>query len=218
MPVVLGIDPGLTRCGFGVVESLPGRRVRLVEVGVIRSSPERDVTERVQRIAGDIRRLVTRHRPDGIAVERVFAQHNVASVMGVAHIIGATMLIAGDAGVPLAMHTPSEVKAAVTGSGTARKPQVQHMVARLLGVDEVGGPPDAADALAVAICECLRPTGERLLDGRAAASETPAQRAWREARTGVRGPGSHRGDAGGARAQGAGRDAVGRDDERRWRR
>lgn len=178
MATVLGIDPGLTRCGFGVVRVRSGREVELGEVGVIRSMPKLDVSVRVHRIAADIRTVIARHRPDVITIERVFAQQNLPSVMGVAHIIGAVMWLAGESGIPVTMHTPTEVKAAVTGSGTADKPQVQFMVARLLKLQEVGGPPDAADALAVALCEAFRPSASTS----DAAPETPAQRAWREAR------------------------------------
>ncbi|MCD7102026.1 crossover junction endodeoxyribonuclease RuvC [Pseudoclavibacter sp. 13-3] len=178
MSVILGVDPGLTRCGFGIVESHPGRRVSLVDVGVIRSDPGIDIAVRVHRISHEIDRLMRRHRPQAVSVERVFAQQNLPSVMGVAHIIGAVMHLAGEAGIPLVLHTPSEVKAAVTGSGRADKPQVQQMVARLLGIDHVDGPPDAADALAVAICESFKPTASDARDA-SPAGETAAQRQWR---------------------------------------
>ncbi|KAB1658213.1 crossover junction endodeoxyribonuclease RuvC [Pseudoclavibacter sp. CFCC 11306] len=178
MSVILGIDPGLTRCGFGVVESHPGRRVALVDVGVIRSDPAADIAVRVHRISHEVERLIRRHRPRAVSVERVFAQQNLPSVMGVAHIIGAVMHLAGEADIPLVLHTPSEVKAAVTGSGRADKSQVQHMVARLLGIDHVDGPPDAADALAVAICESFKPTASDT-KAVAPAGETAAQRQWR---------------------------------------
>ncbi|WP_036960236.1 crossover junction endodeoxyribonuclease RuvC [Pseudoclavibacter soli] len=181
MSVILGIDPGLTRCGFGVVQATTRRRLSLVEVGVIRSSPQEEISRRVHRIAAELRTIIERHQPGVITVERVFAQQNLPSVMGVAHIIGAAMLLAGDYGIPLTMHTPTEVKAAVTGSGRADKPQVQHMVARLLSIDEVGGPPDAADALAVAVCEAFKPSAQ-VSAARPGVAETPAQRAWRQAR------------------------------------
>ncbi|WP_282943862.1 crossover junction endodeoxyribonuclease RuvC [Cellulomonas endometrii] len=175
---VLGVDPGLTRCGLGVVDGLPGRRVRMVAVGVAQTRPDEDIDQRLLGIAGQIDLWLEEHAPDALAVERVFAQHNVRTVMGTAQVAGIAMLAAARRRIPVAMHTPSEVKAAVTGNGRADKPQVQTMVARLLQLDELPRPADAADALALAICHLWRPAGAVGAPQRAPGSMTAAQRAW----------------------------------------
>lgn len=181
---VLGVDPGLTRCGIGVVDSLSARRVQLVSVGVLTSSPDTSLDLRLHKIAVGIDDWLDEHVPDVLAVERVFAQQNVSTVMGTAQVSGIAMLAAARRDIPVALHTPSEVKAAVTGSGRADKAQVQHMVARILGVVKVPGPADAADALALAICHLWRPGGA--LQGGERHEITPAQRAWAAAETAAR--------------------------------
>ena len=181
---VLGVDPGLTRCGIGVVDSLPGRRAALVAVGVARSDPGASVDLRLRAIADQLDEWLDVHLPDVLAVERVFAQHNVSTVMGTAQAAGLAMVAAARRGIPVAMHTPSEVKAAVTGSGRADKAQVQHMVARILNLSELPRPADAADALALAICHLWRPSGA--LQGGETLAHTPAQRAWAAAETAAR--------------------------------
>ncbi|ONI74295.1 crossover junction endodeoxyribonuclease RuvC [Kribbella sp. ALI-6-A] len=153
---VLGVDPGLTRCGLGVVEGAPGRPPTLVAVGVIRTPTDLDVAQRLVRIEAGIEQWITEHRPDAVAVERVFAQHNVRTVMGTAQASGVAMVVAARRGLPVALHTPSEVKAAVTGSGRADKDQVTTMVTRILQLPERPTPADAADALALAICHVWR--------------------------------------------------------------
>ncbi|MCW2810358.1 MAG: ruvC [Friedmanniella sp.] len=153
---VLGIDPGLTRCGFGVVDGVPGRPPRLLGVDVVRTPAELDVARRLVGIEAAVEEWVTTYRPESVAIERVFAQHNVATVMGTAQAAGVAMLVAARRGIPVTLHTPSEVKAAITGSGRAAKPQVGLMVARILGLDAVPKPADAADALALAICHVWR--------------------------------------------------------------
>jgi len=173
------VDPGLTRCGVGVVDSLPGRRVSLVSVGVERSPADASVDDRLLRIADGLDRWLDEHVPDVLAVERVFAQHNVSTVMGTAQVAGLAMVAAARRGIPVAMHTPSEVKAAITGNGRAGKQQVQTMVARILALDALPRPADAADALALAICHAWRPAG--LLDKAERLPHTPAQRAWAQA-------------------------------------
>lgn len=175
---VLGIDPGLTRCGVGVVDVARDRSATLVHVGVIRSDPSEPIERRLATIAAGIRAVIDEHDPSVVAVERVFSQHNRQSVMGTAQASGIALLIAGERGLRATTHTPTEVKAAVTGYGAADKKQVQTMVARILRLDEVPGPPDAADALALALCHAWRggaagaPTSGTL---------TPAQRAWADA-------------------------------------
>ncbi|GGD78180.1 crossover junction endodeoxyribonuclease RuvC [Microbacterium murale] len=175
---VLGIDPGLTRCGVGIVDVDRSRRGTLVHVGVIRTPPEMPIGDRLAAIATGIRAVLEQHRPDAVAVERVFAQHNSHTVMATAQASGVALLLAAEAGLPAATHTPSEVKAAVTGYGSADKKQVQAMIARILRLDAPPQPADAADALAIALCHAWRRDGAT-----AGASEslTPAQRAWADA-------------------------------------
>lgn len=153
---VLGVDPGLTRCGLGIVDGTPGKPPALVAVGVIRTPADLDVARRLVRIEAELEEWITEHRPDAVAVERVFAQHNVRTVMGTAQASGVAMVVAARRGLPVALHTPSEVKAAVTGSGRAGKEQVTTMVTRILKLTERPTPADAADALALAICQIWR--------------------------------------------------------------
>ncbi len=175
---VLGIDPGLTRCGLGVVDVSPNRTASLVHVGVARSAPTDPIEKRLAAIAAGIRDVLVTHQPHVVAVERVFAQNNLHSVMGTAQASGIALLLAAEHGLTAATHTPSEVKAAITGYGSADKLQVQTMVARVLRLDALPQPADAADALAIALCHAWR-------GGAVAASAddalTPAQKAWRDA-------------------------------------
>lgn len=153
---VLGVDPGLTRCGLGVVDGVPGRPPGLVAVGVIRTDPAGDVAARLLAVEAEVERWLTEYRPDAVAVERVFSQHNVRTVMGTAQAGAVAIVCAARRGLPVALHTPSEVKAAVTGSGRAGKDQVTTMVMRLLRMPDRPRPADAADALALAICHLWR--------------------------------------------------------------
>lgn len=153
---VLGIDPGLTRCGLGVVDSLPGRRSEFVSAGVIRTPSTQDHAHRLLAIERGIEEWVGRFAPDAIAVERVFSQHNLQTVTGTAQAAGIAMLIAARHDLPVALHTPTEVKAAITGSGRADKAQVGTMVARVLHLAAAPEPADAADAVALAVCHLWR--------------------------------------------------------------
>ena len=153
---VLGIDPGLTRCGVGVVEGSIGKKLSLVEVGVVRTGAELPIEQRLCLIETGLEHWIEAMQPDAVAVERVFSQHNVKTVMGTAQASGIALLVAARRGIPVALHTPSEVKAAVTGSGRADKAQVGAMVTRLLRLTEAPKPADAADALALAICHIWR--------------------------------------------------------------
>ncbi len=153
---VLGVDPGLTRCGLGVVDGSIGRPLSMVAVGVVRTPADEDIAHRLVQIEAGIEDWIDEHRPDAVAVERVFSQHNVRTVMGTAQASGIALLVAARRGIPVALHTPSEVKAAVTGSGRADKAQVGAMVTRLLRLDAAPKPADAADALALAICHVWR--------------------------------------------------------------
>lgn len=153
---VMGVDPGLTRCGIGAVEGRPGAPLALVAVGVVRTDPDDDLGTRLVGIEAGIEQWLEEIQPDAVAVERVFSQHNVRTVMGTAQAAGVAVLCAARRGLPVALHTPSEVKAAITGSGTADKKQIGTMVTRLLRLSEMPKPADAADALALAICHVWR--------------------------------------------------------------
>jgi crossover junction endodeoxyribonuclease RuvC len=153
---VLGVDPGLTRCGVGVVDGAPGRTLTLVHVDVIHTPADAEVGDRLLVQADAIADAIVTYRPDVVAVERVFSQHNVRTAMGTAQVAGLAIVAATRAGIPVALHTPTEVKAAVTGSGTADKAQVAAMVTRLLKLTAMPRPADAADALALAICQVWR--------------------------------------------------------------
>lgn len=153
---VLGIDPGLTRCGIGAVGVGAGRTLRLVDVGVLTSSPTDPLEARLLAILTGIEQWLDRLQPDAVAVERVFAQANVSTVTGTAQVAGLAMVAAHRRGIAVASHTPSEIKAAVTGSGRAGKQQVATMVTRVLGLPATPRPADASDALALAICHAWR--------------------------------------------------------------
>lgn len=182
---ILGVDPGLTRCGLGVIETLPGRKVRLVAVDVVRTHADMEPELRLLLMAEAFEDWIARHEPEAVAVERVFAQHNVRTVTGTAQVAGLAMVAATRAGVPVALHTPSEVKAAVTGSGRAEKAQVQEMVRRILGLAERPSPADAADALAIAVTHGWRGAGAVVpFNPAARGGQTAAQRAWAEAAAG----------------------------------
>ncbi len=153
---VLGVDPGLTRCGVGVVEGIPGRVCTLIAYYVVYTDPADDLPTRLLHLDRSLADLMAEHRPQSVAVERVFSQHNVRTVMGTAQAGAVAVLGAARAGLPVQMYTPSEVKAAVTGSGQADKAQVTAMVTRLLRLTAPPRPADAADALALAICHVWR--------------------------------------------------------------
>jgi crossover junction endodeoxyribonuclease RuvC len=153
---VLGVDPGLTRCGLGVVDGVPGRQPLLVAVDVVHTPSDLDVARRLVVIEETIETWIARYRPTAVAIERVFAQHNVQTVMGTAQVAGVAMLVAARHAIPVSLHTPSEVKASITGSGRASKEQVGAMVTKILKLEDVPQPPDAADALALAICHVWR--------------------------------------------------------------
>ncbi len=167
---VLGIDPGLTRCGVGVVDGEVGRPLTLVEVGVIRTASSLAVPERLVAIERGIEAWLDAHRPDAVAVERVFARSDVSTIMGTAQASGIAMCAAARRGLPVVLHTPSEVKAAVSGNGRADKAQVGLMVTRILRLDAAPKPADAADALALAITHIWRGGAQARLDAALAAA------------------------------------------------
>jgi len=171
---VLGVDPGLTRCGLGVVDGVAGRPPVLVSAGVVRTPAAADIAARLLALEEDIDRWLAEHQPDAVAVERVFSQHNVRTVMGTAQAGAVAIVCAARRGLPVGMHTPSEVKAAVTGSGRAGKDQVTAMVMRLLRMDDPPRPADTADALALAICHLWRGGLQRRLAATAGTGGTGA--------------------------------------------
>ncbi|GAA2090765.1 MULTISPECIES: crossover junction endodeoxyribonuclease RuvC [Brevibacterium] len=191
---VLGVDPGLTRLGLGVVDSGSPTRPQLVAVGVVRTPADESVDVRLGRIAEAFDQWIDEHRPDVVAIERVFARSDVSTIIGTAQASGLTMGLAARRGLPVAMHTPSEVKAAITGSGRADKRQMTHMVTRILRLDAPPKPADAADALGLAITHLWRgavagastPGKEKDVLARRARTTagtglTPAQQQWARA-------------------------------------
>lgn len=175
---VLGIDPGLTRCGVGVVDVAANRTASLVHVEVLRTPADQALELRLLELGDGIERLLDEFAPDAVAIERVFAQQNLHSVMGVAQVSGVALRSAAQRGLAVGFHTPTEVKAALTGFGQAEKKQLGTMVAKVLRLDVVPKPADASDALALAICHAWRSSGAV---STSAAPLTPAQEAWRAA-------------------------------------
>lgn len=173
--VILGVDPGLTRCGVAVIAATKSRNVELISVDTIRTSPSLELTERLGTIGDAIEAIIKQYQPETIAIERVFAQANLRSVMGVAQISGVVMFLAKKHDIPVQMHTPSEVKAAVTGSGRAQKAQIGSAVAKIVGLSEIPKPADSADALAIAICNAWR---GHSVGSHSTMNPTKAQEAW----------------------------------------
>ncbi|AMB40743.1 crossover junction endodeoxyribonuclease RuvC [Arthrobacter sp. TES] len=179
---VLGVDPGLTRCGIGVVDIERNRRATMVAVGVVGTSAELTLDRRLLVIAQAIDEWLDLHQPDVVAVERVFSQMNVSTVMGVAQASGVVIAAAARRDIPVALHTPSEVKAAVTGSGSANKDAVTKLVTKILRLDAPPKPADAADALALALTHAWRAgNGTGAPGAKGSSALTPAQKAWAEA-------------------------------------
>ena len=167
---VLGIDPGLTRCGMGVVEGDVGRPLSLVDVNVLRTSSSDPVPTRLVTIEKGVDAWLDDYAPDAVAIERVFARSDVSTIMGTAQASGIAMVCAARRGLPVALHTPSEVKAAVSGSGRADKAQVGAMVTRILRLSAPPKPADAADALALAITHIWRGGAQARIDAALAAA------------------------------------------------
>ena len=169
---VLGVDPGLTRCGVGVVDGAVGTPISLVEVGVILTPVQSPLEHRLLDLDQQLSQWINLWKPDVIAVERVFSQHNVRTVMGTGQAAGVALLLAAKAGIPVMMHTPSEVKASVTGNGRANKVQVAQMVQKILNLESIPKPVDATDALALAICNIWRGAGTSRLAQAVAAEQS----------------------------------------------
>ena len=157
---VLGVDPGLTRCGLGIVENGSAQKLIMVGVGVIQTPSDLELSQRLLALETELITWITEFKPDVIAVERVFSQLNIRTAMSTGQAAGVALLIAARLGIPVAMHTPTEVKAAVTGSGRADKKQVALMVQKLLSLKEIPKPVDSTDALALAICHHWRGSGD----------------------------------------------------------
>ncbi|MEV3904216.1 crossover junction endodeoxyribonuclease RuvC [Mycobacterium sp. NPDC050551] len=169
---VMGVDPGLTRCGLSVIESGKGRQVVALDVDVVRTAADEPLARRLMAISDAVEHWMDTHRPDVIAIERVFAHQNASTAMGTAQAGGVIALAAARRDIDVHFHTPSEVKAAVTGNGRADKAQVTEMVTRILALQAKPTPADAADALALAICHCWRaPMIARMAAAEALAAE-----------------------------------------------
>lgn len=153
---VMGIDPGLTRCGLSVVQAGRGRQILPVAVGVVRTPSDAELSERLLRISKAVGDWMDEYRPDVVAMERIFERGNVSTVMHTAHAVGVMVLAAAERGIPVYQYTPSEVKKAISGNGRADKKQMTTMITRILGLSETPKPADAADALAIAVCHCWR--------------------------------------------------------------
>jgi crossover junction endodeoxyribonuclease RuvC len=169
---VMGVDPGLTRCGLSVIESGRGRTVTALDVDVVRTPSEQPLPLRLMAISDAVDHWLDTHKPDVVAIERVFANQNANTAMGTAQAGGVIALAAARRDIDVYFHTPSEVKAAVTGNGRADKAQVTEMVTRILALQAKPTPADAADALALAICHCWRaPMIARMAEAEAKAAE-----------------------------------------------
>jgi len=172
----MGVDPGLTRCGLSMIESGNGRQVTALDVDVVRTSSDEQLHRRLLAISDTVEHWMDTHRPDVVAIERVFANANANTAMGTAQAGGVIALAAARRGIDVHFHTPSEVKAAVTGNGRADKAQVTTMVTKILGLQQKPTPADAADALALAICHCWRaPMIARMAEAEAKAAEFKKQ-------------------------------------------
>jgi crossover junction endodeoxyribonuclease RuvC len=168
----MGVDPGLTRCGLSVIEGGKGRHVIALDVDVVRTPSDAPLQKRLLTISDAVEHWMDTHCPDVVAIERVFSQQNVSTVMGTAQAGGVIALAAARRSIDVHFHTPSEVKAAVTGNGGADKAQVTAMVTRILALQTKPTPADAADALALAICHCWRaPMLARMAQAEAMAAE-----------------------------------------------
>lgn len=165
---MLGVDPGLSRCGYCVLE--PGARgtgeARPLALGVVRTPPGEAVWHRLELLQKEVRGLLEQYRPDAVAIERVLFQVNVRTAMSVGQASGIVMAEAVSAGAGVAEYSPNQVKDAVAGWGDAPKDQVAQMVATLLGLRDIPGPPDAADAAAVALCHLASSGGPAMLAAR----------------------------------------------------
>ncbi len=154
--IVLGVDPGTARTGYGVVERTGAGPYRLVECGVIRPPARADLARKLDAIFTELEALITRHRPDALAVENVFMANNARSALVLGHARGVILLAGARAGVAVAEYAPRQIKSAVVGAGSATKVQIQQMVMRLLRLKSAPEPTDAADGVAIALTHCMQ--------------------------------------------------------------
>lgn len=152
--VVLGIDPGLTRCGYAVLSMKSAQEISALAIGVIRTPVSASLPDRLAEIHSEVEDLLGQFSPDAVAIEQVFFQNNVRTAMGVGQASGIVLALASRAGCQVAQYTPSQVKSTVAGWGSANKDQVGRMVQQRLGLSSIPQPADAADAAAVALCHC----------------------------------------------------------------
>tara|TARA_B100001559_G_scaffold160129_1_gene134353 strand:- start:398 stop:907 length:510 start_codon:yes stop_codon:yes gene_type:complete len=164
---VLGIDPGLSRCGYGVLQQDKGKSklIKAVAAGVIRTSPKTDLAIRLAELQQEIRALIDEYKPDEVAIERVLFQVNVSSAMATGQAAGVAMAAAASSGCAVNLYSPNEVKLAVAGWGGADKKQMEHMVQTLLSIKKPLRPVDAADAVAVALCHLAMKPSSSILVG-----------------------------------------------------
>jgi crossover junction endodeoxyribonuclease RuvC len=153
---VLGVDPGLTRCGLAIVDEAPGRKVILKSVMVFRTPATDALADRLLQLDNALIEIIKQYKPDVVAVEQVFSQHNLKSVMGTAQAAGLAMVNGARSGCQVFTYTPTQVKASVTGSGKADKRQIGRMIAKICGLSSPPEPADASDAVALAICHLWR--------------------------------------------------------------
>jgi crossover junction endodeoxyribonuclease RuvC len=149
--IIIGIDPGLATVGFGVIKK-EGSRIKPVSYGCIKTSSEKQNPERLLKIYNELNVLLDKYSPCTVAVEKLFFTNNITSAMGVSEARGVIFLAAQQKNIPVIEYTPKQVKQAITGSGNADKKQMQDMIKRLLGLDQVPKPDDAADGLSIALC------------------------------------------------------------------
>ncbi len=162
---VLGIDPGTAITGYGVVQEHPDGALQALAYGVVRTPSRRPMAERLQMLYEQIRALLREHQPEAAAVETLYFGRNVTTAITVAQGRGVVLLALAQAGVPIHEYKPAEIKQAIAGYGNAEKGQVQEMVRRLLALEELPKPDDAADGLAVAITYLNASRFERLSQG-----------------------------------------------------
>lgn len=175
--IVLGIDPGLTRCGYAVLRTETRSAVAAVALGVIRTPPSSPLPARLAELKGELAALISEYRPDAVAVEQVFFQVNVRTAMSVGQASGLALAEAWAAGCDVVQYTPNQVKDAVAGWGGASKAQVQKMVQSRLGLAAVPEPPDAADAAALALCHlAMAPLRARVARAMPAGASVPGAR------------------------------------------
>ena len=175
---ILGIDPGLTKCGTGVITSTGNKNVLFEKAYLIKTSFDQTLDDRLKIIGENIIKIIKKHKPDILVCEKVFAQENRASIISVAQVSGAVIYIGSVFGLKVGTHTPTEIKSSITGNGRASKKQVQYMVQKILKLPVELKQADIADSLAVAICHAWNPASITVDNS---LSKTPAQQQWIEA-------------------------------------